>query len=83
MPPYAPERWQRRRWETDSRFYVAEITQDLWGRWLLYRRWGSRKTARGNHQTLPAASYEDALALIEATAKRREQRDYREVSPKI
>jgi hypothetical protein len=79
MPHYELARWRRRRWETDRRYYVAEVRQDLWGRWLLYRRWGSRTTARGNHQTLPADSYEEALALLAAPLGRGRQRGYREV----
>jgi hypothetical protein len=76
MPTYSPDRWQRQYWQTDSRYYMAEVTQDLFGQWLLCRCWGSRMSARGNEQRLPVATYEEALRLLHATAKRRKQRGY-------
>lgn len=76
MPTYSPERWQRHSWQTDSRYYMAEVTQDLFGQWQLHRIWGSRTTARGGEQRLTTASYEEALHLLQVTAKRRRQRGY-------
>ena len=77
MPTYSPDRWQRCHWQTDSRYYMAEVTQDLFGQWQLHRTWGSRTSARGGEQRLNTASYEDALNLLQATAKRRRQRGYK------
>ncbi len=80
MPLYMPERWQRHHWQTEQRYYIAEVTQDLFGQWLLRRSWGSHHSARGNEQRLPAASYEEALRLLQATARRRNTRGYRPLS---
>lgn len=74
MPTYSPDRWQRHHWQTGTRYYMAEVTQDLFGQWQLHRTWGSRTSARGGEQRLNTASYEDALRLLQATAKRRKQR---------
>lgn len=76
MPTYSPERWQCHRWQTDSRYYMAEVTQDLFGQWQLHRTWGSRTSARGGEQRLNTASYDEAMCLLRATAKRRRQRGY-------
>lgn len=76
MHCYMPDRWQRHRWQTDSRFYIVEVTQDLFGHWQLHRCWGSRTSARGNEQRLFADSYEEAIRLFQVTAKRRKQRGY-------
>ena len=76
MQHYATDRWHRQQWQTATRYYIAEVTQDLFGEWQLHRCWGSRTSARGNEQHLPTASYEEALALLQATEKRRKQRGY-------
>lgn len=76
MPTYSPECRERHSWQTDSRYYIAEVTQDLFGQWQLHRRWGSRSSARGGEQRLNAVSYEDAIRLLNITATRRKQRGY-------
>lgn len=76
MRRYQPELWQSHRWQTDTRYYMAEISQDLWGHWLIRREWGGRTNARGNAQSLSVASYEEALVLLNATFQRRAQRGY-------
>ena len=77
MPAYSPEHWQHRHWQTDTRYYMAEVTQDLFGQWQLHRRWGSRTSARGGEQLFHTISYEEALRLLQETTKRRKQRGYR------
>lgn len=80
MPIYEPHGWLRLQWQTDSRYYIAEITQDLWGDWRVTRRWGGRSSKRGNSMTVPAASYADALEQMERIGKRRQQRGYQPVT---
>ena len=57
MPTYSPDRWQRHSWQTDSRYYMAEVTQDLFGQWQLHRTWGSRTSARGGEQRLELTGF--------------------------
>lgn len=73
---YQPEQWQRWHWQTAQRYYIAELTQDLFGQWLVCRTWGSRTSARGNQKFLPTASYEHALRLLHTTNQRRKARGY-------
>ncbi len=73
------DRWICIHWQTDTRSYTAEITQDLWGNWLVTRHWGSRRTQIGNRMVVPAQSYEDALSQLEQVSKRRRQRGYKSV----
>ncbi len=75
---YRLDLWQRRRWETDSRWYVAELVQDLWGNWRVRQSWGSRFSDQGNGRSLEVSSYAEGLELMERTGKRRMQRGYRE-----
>jgi hypothetical protein len=68
--------WRRACWVTDSRYYVAEVKQDLFGSWVLERSWGSRHSQRGSRSTLLAEGYDHALALMAEVAKRRKARKY-------
>lgn len=72
-------KWVMRVWQTDSRYYIGEVKQDIFGQWCCHRSWGSRTSRRGNSMTRPANSYEKALALLEETDKRRKARGYQEV----
>lgn len=71
-----PERWLTKRWQTDTRYYVVEVTQDLFGNWLVKRSWGGLRSHRGSSLTLPADNYDHALALLAAVEKRRKGRRY-------
>jgi len=76
--PAPPEldRWQRRRWEKNTRYYEAYLQQDLWGQWILTRVWGRRGTLLGQVRHLPCASYADGLEQLAQLDKRRRQRGY-------
>ena len=79
MLTYRPDRWQRHSWQTETRYYMAEVTQDLFGQWQLHRTWGSRTSARGGEQRLSVASHEEAVQLLQVTAKRRAARGYQPI----
>lgn len=74
--PLAVEHWLTRRWQTDTRYYVVEVTQDLFGYWLVKRTWGGLGNHRGNSVTTLANDYAQALKLLEEVTKRRRQRGY-------
>lgn len=76
---YDTNNWRMERWETDRRFYVAEVRQDLFGNWILIRSWGSLRTQRGNSMTVMAQDYCQARQLLEEVAKRRKARGYHHV----
>lgn len=69
-------RWQRLQWVKDSRFYEVELQQDLWGQWVLTRRWGQRGSPCRHHSDLPCESYEQALESFQQAIQRRRQRGY-------
>lgn len=73
---YDTDNWRMERWETDRRFYVAEVRQDLFGNWIVMRRWGSLRTQRGNSMTVTAQDYGQARLLLEDVARRRKARGY-------
>lgn len=71
--------WLMQRWQKGNRYYVAEVSQDLFGAWLFKRTWGSIKTHRGNSVIIHTAEYNQAVKLFTATEKRRRQRGYTNV----
>ena len=79
LPTYHMSKWVTRLWETDRRYYVGEVKQNLFGQWVLVKRWGSQFSRRGNSQTVVAADRHQAMHLLELLEKRRVQRHYRPV----
>ncbi len=80
MYEYALDQWRTHRWETDSRYYVARIFQDMFGTWLVDRIWGGRHNHISNSMSVVTASYEEAVTLLNAIHKRRVQRGYRKIA---
>lgn len=70
------DKWIAKRWQTDTRYYVAEIVQDLFGTWVLKRSWGGLRSRQGSSTTLPAENYHHATKLLADVEKRRKQRGY-------
>jgi len=64
------------RWETDTRYYVCHLQQDLLGDWVLFQCWGSRFNNLGNHTTKLAGSYEKAKTMLTQVNKLRLKRGY-------
>jgi predicted DNA-binding WGR domain protein len=75
--PFADfDRWITESWQTDQRYYQADIMQDLFGTWLVKRSWGGLGSRRGNSKTTSATDHDHALKLLSEVAKRRQQRGY-------
>lgn len=71
--------WMERHDDADNihRFYALDITRDLFGRWLLIRRWG-RIGRRGNGQHL-VQSFETraaARAALQDLTRTKSRRGY-------
>jgi len=37
-------KWQTWRWESDTRYYFLSFVQNLFGEWVLIKKWGGRYT---------------------------------------
>lgn len=74
---YQVERWRRQDWQKNSRYYSCELRQNLFGDWVLLRRWGRVSAKQGQSLEQACASYEKGLELMGAVEKRRSQRGYR------
>ncbi len=64
-------------WQKDTRFYIIELCQDLWGNWLLRKTWGSAtKRDFGRSISTVCPNYETGVELYYKAEKRRLSRGY-------
>ena len=73
---YQVEKWQRQDWRKVSRHYSSELCQNLFGEWVVLRRWGRVSTHQGQSLEQACDSYEEGLAMMSLIEKRRSQRGY-------
>ena len=79
MPPEYNIAHMKRRWETQTKYYEANLCQDLFGEWILMKYWGNKTSKLGGSQSTLVASLNDGLTLMETVKKRRNARGYFEV----
>jgi len=68
--------WRTWRWESETRYYLVQLKQDLFGQWCLLCSWGGRLNRHGNSQTRYLNSREEADTILQSIGKRREGRGY-------
>lgn len=73
---YQVERWHRQDWRKGTRYYSSELRQNLFGQWVVLRRWGRVSAATGQSLEHDCTSYDEGLEALRAITKRREQRGY-------
>ena len=78
---YDVQHWQQQSWQrpSDRRHYHAELSQNLFGNWVLTCKWGHAYSRRGRSMETLCQDYEDGLRQMKRVAKRRSQRDYIEI----
>jgi len=81
---YQLEKWKRQDWRKNNRHYSCEVRQNLFGQWVVLRRWGrvSAKQGQSREQVCDGVAfptenrYEQGLEIFDAVEKRRAQRGY-------
>lgn len=63
------------RWESNTRWYEAELTNDLFGDWLLIRRWGGLYNGRFGTKTDVVPDLLSGVALLFAIDRERHARN--------
>ncbi len=74
--PFTPDQWISERWVRGTRSYSAQITQTLFGDWVLVRAWGSMTSKNLKSLSELADSYDHALLLLDKVRKQRCKRHY-------
>lgn len=69
------------RWRNPAkrRYYVAHLTRDLLGDWILIRVWGSLDSAHGRVMQMLVADHDTGTSELEKISRRRERRGYERV----
>ena len=73
---HAADLHHQSRWEKDTRYYLLQLEQDLFGEWVLTRVWGRKQSALGQLRREPFDSYGQALARLGKEERRRQGRGY-------
>lgn len=73
---YQIQKWKRQDWHKGTRHYCCEVKQDLFGRWIVLRRWGRVSALQGQSLEEVCDRYEKGLEIFENVAKRRARRGY-------
>ncbi len=80
MLSYQLEKYLSSSWQKETRFYIIELCQDLWGNWLLKKTWGSAaKRDLGRSISTVCSDYESGVELYYKAEKRRLLRGYESV----
>ena len=73
---YQLDKWKRQDWRKQTRHYSCEVRQNLFGQWVVLRRWGRVSALQGQSIEVVCDRYEEGLAIFEAVEKRRAKRGY-------
>ena len=73
---YQVDDWRRQDWQKGSRHYCCELKQNLFGQWVVSRRWGRVTALQGQSLEHPCDSYEQGLEIMSVVEKRRTKRGY-------
>jgi len=69
------------RWESTTRYYVADLGRDLFGTWIVTRAWGGLGSRLGGTKTTPYPTKREAMNELRAIANTRRAHGYRPVAP--
>ena len=69
--------WETRYWETDKRLYQAEITQDIFGDWVIIRNWSGKNEKGKGHKINLCRDYAQAVSILDKIHKDRIKSGYK------
>jgi len=73
---YQLDKWKRQDWRKNTRHYSCEVRQNLFGQWVVLRRWGRISALQGQSIEEVYDRYEQCAEIFDAVVKRREKRGY-------
>ena len=76
QPRYDLDQWQELFWRRGDRIYSCALRQNLFGEWVLLRKWSGRRTGKGGQRETWCADFEDGQRLMQNILKRRRYRGY-------
>lgn len=76
---YLTQLWQLKIWHSETRYYRAEIKQDIFGSWILECQWSGLWQKGGRITITPLNSYNEGQTAMKAIEKKRQAHGYHEV----
>ena len=76
----SPEIQKSVRWETQDRFYLAVLGEDLFGNLEVRQYWGGLRNGRGGSQVQSVSGLNEGMAILEQIAKTRKRHGYTQIS---
>ena len=73
---YQIDKWKRQDWRKNTRHYSCEVRQNLFGQWVVLRRWGRVSAKQGQSREHLCDRYEEGLDIFETVVRRRAKRGY-------
>lgn len=70
-------KWQKHYWTTETRFYQAELKQDIFQNWIIERYWGGLGKRGGRLLVHVTDSYQEASMILQGITKKRILRGYK------
>ena len=69
-------KWQNWSWKSEDRYYHLSLTQNLFGEWLIIRRWGGLKNRIHGSKAYYLQNLDEAILQTNQIHKRRISRGY-------
>ena len=63
-------------WESDTRYYLLEVSKDMFGYWVIKRLWSSKYAKSGQSRITSSTVIEEIEKMVNDISKRRRQRGY-------
>ena len=76
LPPIQASKWKKYTFETNHKYYMVILQQNLFHEWSVTNIFGSKKDKQGKMIVTYCDSYKDALEKIAAIKKVRKARKY-------
>lgn len=73
---YQLDKWKRQDWRKNTRCYSCEVRQNLFGQWVVLRRWGRVSARQGQCIEVVCDRYEEGIEIFKAVGTRRAKRGY-------
>ena len=71
------------RWETENKYYIAWLEEDLFKDWILIKAWGDKHSRLGSVRKELCDSYHNGIFRLQTLDKKRRQRGYLLINIKI
>ena len=70
------DKWQNWHWESETKYYKLSFVQNLFGEWIIIKKWGSRNTRIHGAKTFYCSSTDEIDEVFAAVHKKRVSRGY-------